>query len=161
MGGALMVLALVVAGLQLVRVQGVDAAGLSARADAQRSSTEKLIADRGSITDSAGKPLAFTVQAKALTFQPKVVQADLVKAQQAKSNAPRPSDRIQEIAVGIHKFLGESAPVATLVEVMSADTTFTYLARGVDPVVATQIAEAYPEVGTERQDIRQYPDGRT
>ncbi|MGZ4531568.1 MAG: peptidoglycan D,D-transpeptidase FtsI family protein [Mycobacteriaceae bacterium] len=160
-GGALMVLALVVAGLQLVRVQGVDAAGLSARADAQRSSTEKLIADRGSITDSAGKPLAFTVQAKALTFQPKVVQADLVKAQQAKSNAPRPSDRIQEIAVGIHKFLGESAPVAKLVEVMSADTTFTYLARGVDPVVATQIAEAFPEVGTERQDIRQYPDGRT
>ncbi|MGZ4574888.1 MAG: peptidoglycan D,D-transpeptidase FtsI family protein [Mycobacteriaceae bacterium] len=160
-GGALMVLALVVAGLQLVRVQGVDAAGLSARADAQRSSTEKLIADRGSITDSAGKPLAFTVQAKALTFQPKVVQADLVKAQQAKPNAPRPSDRIQEIAVGIHKFLGESAPVAKLVEVMSADTTFTYLARGVDPVVATQIAEAFPEVGTERQDIRQYPDGRT
>ncbi|MGZ4552705.1 MAG: peptidoglycan D,D-transpeptidase FtsI family protein, partial [Mycobacteriaceae bacterium] len=104
---------------------------------------------------------AFTVQAKALTFQPKVVQADLVKAQQAKPNAPRPSDRIQEIAVGIHKFLGESAPVAKLVEVMSADTTFTYLARGVDPVVATQIAEAFPEVGTERQDIRQYPDGRT
>jgi cell division protein FtsI (penicillin-binding protein 3) len=160
-GGALMVLALVVAGLQLVRVQGVDAAGLSARADAQRSSTEKLIADRGSITDSAGKPLAFTVQAKALTFQPKVVQADLLKAQQAKPNAPRPSDRIQEIAVGIHKFLGDSAPVAKLVEVMSADTTFTYLARGVDPVVATQIAEAFPEVGTERQDIRQYPDGRT
>ena len=160
-GGALMVLALVVAGLQLVRVQGVDAAGLSARADAQRSSTEKLIADRGSITDSAGKPLAFTVQAKALTFQPKVVQADLLKAQQAKPNAPRPSDRIQEIAVGIHKFLGDSAPLAKLVEVMSADTTFTYLARGVDPVVATQIAEAFPEVGTERQDIRQYPDGRT
>ncbi|MGZ4560179.1 MAG: cell division protein FtsI, partial [Mycobacteriaceae bacterium] len=66
-----MVLALVIAGLQLVRVQGVNAAGLSARADAQRSSTEKLIADRGSIADSAGKPLAFTVQAKALTFQPK------------------------------------------------------------------------------------------
>ncbi|MDQ2723879.1 MAG: penicillin-binding protein 2, partial [Actinomycetota bacterium] len=160
-GGALMVLMLVVAGLQLIRVQGVNAASLSARADAQRTSTEKLVADRGSITDSAGKPLAFTVQDKALTFQPRVVLGDLRKAQQAKPSAPSPSDRIQQIAVGINKVLGDKAPVATLVEAMSTDTTFTYLARGVDPALATQITEAFPEVGTERQDVREYPDGRT
>ena len=160
-GGALMVLMLVIAGLQLIRVQGVNAASLSARADAQRTSTEKLVADRGSITDSAGKPLAFTLQDKALTFQPRVVLADLRKAQQAKPSAPSPSDRIQQIAVGINKVLGDKAPVAKLVEAMSTDTTFTYLARGIDPALATQITEAFPEVGTERQDIREYPNGRT
>ncbi len=159
--GALMAAALVIAGLQLVWVQGLDAAGLSARADAQRSSTEKLVADRGAITDSAGHPLVFTLQAKALTFQPRVVTADLRKAQESKPGAPSPSDRIQQIAVGIHKFLGDSVSVAKLVEVMSADTTFTYLARGVDPALATQLTEAFPEVGTERQDVRQYPAGRT
>jgi len=160
-GGAMMVLMLILAGLQLIRVQGVNAAGLSARADAQRTSTQKLIADRGAITDSAGKPLAFTLQAKALTFQPDVVGADLRKAKAVKPDGPSPSDRIQQIAVGIHQILGDTAPVADLVAKMSATTTFAYLARGVDPALATQITDAFPEVGTERQDIRQYPDGRT
>ena len=161
LGGAMMVLMLLLAGFQLIRVQGVNAESLTARADAQRTSTLKLVADRGAITDSTGKPIAFTLQAKALTFQPKVVQAELSKAQQAKPDAPSASDRIQQIAVGINKVLGDSTPVAKLVEAMSADTTFTYLARGVDPALATQITEAFPEVGAERQDIRQYPDGRT
>ncbi|MEO9221079.1 MAG: penicillin-binding transpeptidase domain-containing protein, partial [Mycobacteriaceae bacterium] len=160
-GGAVMVLMLLLAGVQLIRVQGVKAESLTARAAAQRTSTLKLVADRGAITDSAGKPIAFTLQAKALTFQPKLVQAELSKAQQAKPDAPSVNARIQQIAVGINKVLGDSNTVAKLIAAMSADTTFTYLARGVDPALATQITEAFPEVGTERQDIRQYPDGRT
>ncbi|WP_241249868.1 penicillin-binding protein 2 [Rhodococcus sp. X156] len=157
----LMVAALVIAGFQLIRVQGVDAAGLSARADAQRTSTQTLVANRGAITDVTGKKMAFTLQAKALTFQPQAVKADLVKAREANPAAPTPADRIQQIAVGVHDVLGPAAPVAKLVQAMSADTTFTYLARGVDPALATQITESFPEVGAERQDIRQYPTGRT
>ena len=160
-GGAVMVLMLLLAGVQLIRVQGVKAESLTARAAAQRTSTLKLVADRGAITDSTGKPIAFTLQAKALTFQPKLVQAELIKAHQVKPDAPSVDARIQQIAVGINKVLGDSTPVAKLIAAMSADTTFTYLARGVDPALATQITDAFPEVGAERQDIRQYPDGRT
>ncbi|OOK67971.1 penicillin binding transpeptidase domain protein [Mycobacterium kansasii] len=34
-----------------------------------------------------------------------------------------------------------------------------YLARAVDPAIAGAISEKYPEVGSERQDLRQYPGG--
>ena len=34
-----------------------------------------------------------------------------------------------------------------------------YLARAVDPAISDAITKKYPEVGAERQDIRQYPGG--
>jgi cell division protein FtsI (penicillin-binding protein 3) len=34
-----------------------------------------------------------------------------------------------------------------------------YLARAVDPAVASAIMDKFPEVGSERQDLRQYPGG--
>jgi cell division protein FtsI (penicillin-binding protein 3) len=34
-----------------------------------------------------------------------------------------------------------------------------YLARAVDPAIASAISAKYPEVGSERQDLRQYPGG--
>ena len=47
----------------------------------------------------------------------------------------------------------------TLLKKLQSDETFVYLARAVDPAVATAITAKFPEVGAERQDLRQYPGG--
>ena len=42
---------------------------------------------------------------------------------------------------------------------LQSNDNFVYLARAVDPAVASAISDKYPEVGSERQDLRQYPGG--
>lgn len=42
---------------------------------------------------------------------------------------------------------------------LQSDENFVYLARAVDPAVASAISDKFPEVGWERQDLRQYPGG--
>lgn len=42
---------------------------------------------------------------------------------------------------------------------LRSNETFVYLARAVDPALAEAITDKYPEVGSERQDLRQYPGG--
>lgn len=42
---------------------------------------------------------------------------------------------------------------------LQSDENFVYLARAVDPAVASAISDKFPEVGSERQDLRQYPGG--
>ena len=44
-------------------------------------------------------------------------------------------------------------------KLLRSNETFVYLARAVDPVIADAITKKSPEVGAERQDIRQYPGG--
>ena len=48
---------------------------------------------------------------------------------------------------------------ATVLKKLRSDETFVYLARAVDPAIATAITRKFPEVGAERQDLRQYPGG--
>ncbi|NMM83178.1 cell division protein FtsI [Rhodococcus sp. SRB_17] len=159
--------ALAVAALQLLWIQGVDAPSLAAEAANQRATTQVDPAVRGSITDRNGNPLAFTMEAKALTFQPKAVRAELEDAR-AKSieagvevdkQAPEVADRIAEIAAGVHAKLGDAAPEKEVLAKMNSDETFVYLARSVDPAVAAEISSSFREVGVERQDIREYPGG--
>ena len=42
---------------------------------------------------------------------------------------------------------------------LKSNESFVYLARAVDPAVAEAISKKFPEVGSERQDLRQYPGG--
>ncbi len=42
---------------------------------------------------------------------------------------------------------------------LKSNETFVYLARAVDPAIADAITKKFPEVGSERQDLRQYPGG--
>lgn len=158
-GRVLMVGALVLAGLQLVRVQGVESEALGARADAQRTSTVVLPATRGAITDRNGVELAFTVEAKALTFQPRVVRDSLDAAYAKDPSAGSTGQHLADIADGIHAALGDAAPRAALIADLTADKGFVYLARGVDPADASTIQARFPEVGTERQGVREYPGG--
>ncbi|MFC9554218.1 peptidoglycan D,D-transpeptidase FtsI family protein [Rhodococcus sp. NPDC056960] len=158
-GRGLMFLALGLAALQLLWIQVIDAPQLSAEAANQRTTTEVDPALRGSITDRNANPIAFTMEAKALTFQPARVRKELEEAKAKSDTAPDVDTRLDAIAKEIHDKLGDAAPEKDLKEKLHGDDTFVYLARSVDPAVAAQISDAFPEVGLERQDIREYPGG--
>ena len=55
--------------------------------------------------------------------------------------------------------LGNKPDSATVLKKLRSNETFVYLARAVDPAIADAITNKYPEVGAERQDLRQYPGG--
>ncbi|MEV6280555.1 penicillin-binding protein 2 [Nocardia sp. NPDC051832] len=162
-----MLVALGVVALQLLWVQSIAAPGLSAQAASQRTAREIDHATRGAITDRFGNKLAFTITAKALTFQPVQVRKELEakKAKSAESSKDKdkpfdPDKRLEEIAKTIHDKLGKQAPtVAALLDKLRGDETFVYLARNVDPRVASEITAQYPEVGAEQQSLREYPGG--
>ncbi|MFC9790002.1 peptidoglycan D,D-transpeptidase FtsI family protein [Rhodococcus sp. NPDC127528] len=148
-----------VAVLQLMWIMGVKAPSLSAEAADQRSTTMIEPATRGSITDRHGNPIAFTMEAKALTFQPPKVRKEIEEAAKKAGKDPKVDDRLAAIAKGIHDKLGDSAPEKDVLAKLKSKETFEYLARSVDPNVAAKIVDDFPEVGLERQDIREYPGG--
>ena len=55
--------------------------------------------------------------------------------------------------------LNNKPDTATVLKKLTSKDSFVYLARAVDPSIADAIIAKYPEVGAERQDIRQYPGG--
>lgn len=150
-----------VATLQLLWIQGIDAPSLSAQSASQRTTTIVDPATRGSITDRDGNPIAFTMEAKALTFQPQRVRVELEEAKAKDDTKPDPDDRIREVAAGVHGILGDLVSEKDLLDKMTGASSFEYLVRSIDPAVAATIAEQYPEVGLERQDIREYRVGRS
>ncbi|MCQ4119044.1 peptidoglycan D,D-transpeptidase FtsI family protein [Rhodococcus tibetensis] len=158
-GRGMMFGALGLAALQLLWIQVIDAPQLSAEAANQRTTTQVDPALRGSITDRNANPIAFTMEAKALTFQPARVRKELEEARAKSDIAPEVDSRLDAIAAEIHDRLGDAAPEKELKEKLRSDETFVYLARSVDPAVAADISEKFPEVGLERQDIREYPGG--
>ncbi|MDV7356149.1 penicillin-binding protein 2 [Rhodococcus oxybenzonivorans] len=158
-GRGMMFGALGLAAVQLLWIQVIDAPQLSAEAANQRTTTQVDPALRGSITDRNANPIAFTMEAKALTFQPARVRKELEEARAKSETAPEVDSRLDAIAKEIHDRLGDAAPEKELKEKLRSDETFVYLARSVDPAIAAEISEKYPEVGLERQDIREYPGG--
>ena len=158
-GGAVMVLALVLAAAQLFSLQVPQAAGLRAQAAGQLKVTDVEKAVRGSIVDRNFDKLAYTTEARALTFQPAKIRKQLAEAKQKSSDAPDPDQRLIEIARAVSARLGNTPDAATLLKKLRSNETFVYLARAVDPGIATAITKKYPEVGAERQDLRQYPGG--
>ncbi|WP_237568590.1 peptidoglycan D,D-transpeptidase FtsI family protein [Mycolicibacterium lacusdiani] len=158
-GNAVIALLLVVAGTQLFSLQVPRAEGLRAEAAGQLKVTDVDKAVRGSIVDRNADKLAFTIEARALTFQPVKVQKQLADAKAADPSAPDPAKRLAEIAGGVSGLLEGKPDRSTLLKKLSGKETFVYLARAVDPAVADAITTKYPEVGYERQDIRQYPGG--
>jgi len=159
-GRIVMLVALGMVALQLLWVQSISAPGISAQAASQRTTRMIDEATRGPIVDRNGKSLAFTVSAKALTFQPVAERANLAEAREKSDEAPDPEQRLRDIARTIHEKLGPGAPKeAELLDKLNSDESFVYLARSVDSRIATEIMVEFPEVGSERQDIREYPGG--
>jgi len=158
-GNAVIFLLLIAAAVQLFYLQVPGAAKLRAQAASQLKVTDVEKAMRGSIVDRNGAKLAFTTQARALTFQPVKVRDELAEAKKKKPDAPEPAQRLMEIAKGVAQRLNNRPDATTVLKKLQSNETFVYLARAVDPAVATAITTKFPEVGAERQDIRQYPGG--
>jgi cell division protein FtsI (penicillin-binding protein 3) len=158
-GNSVIALLLVVAATQLFNLQVPRAAGLRAEAAGQLKVTDVEKAVRGSIVDRNDDKLAFTIEARALTFQPTKIQKQLADAKAANPAAPVPAKRLAQIAAGVSGLLNHKPDAATLLKKLSGKDSFVYLARAVDPAISDAITTKYPEVGAERQDIRQYPGG--
>ncbi|CAJ1497047.1 penicillin-binding protein 2 [[Mycobacterium] kokjensenii] len=150
---------LALAAAQLFYLQVPRASGLRDEAAGQLKVTDVQQAMRGDIIDRNGDKLAFTIEARALSFQPVKIRKQLAEVKKKDSSAPDPQQRLQEIAKAIAVRLDNKPDVPTLLKKLRSDEEFVYLARAVDPAVAEIITEKYPEVGSERQDLRQYPGG--
>lgn len=142
-GTALMLvssLILMVFALRLVDLQAVQGSELASAALDQRLRTVELPAERGSILDSSGAPLAITVEAKNVTAdQTKVTDPVLV-------------------AQALSPILGADADI--LAQRLTGDRRFMYLAKEVTPETWEQIsALRLPGVFSEDTSRRFYPAG--
>src|SRR5882757_6594891 len=158
-GNSVIAVLLVIAAAQLFNLQVPKAEGLRAEAAGQLKVTDVEKAVRGSIVDRNADKLAFTIEARALTFQPVKVQKQLAETKTKTPSAPDPAKRLAEIAAGVAGLLINKPDTATILKKLSGKDSFVYLARAVDPAISDAITTKYPEVGAERQDIRQYPGG--
>jgi cell division protein FtsI (penicillin-binding protein 3) len=153
LGRALLVIALIIAGVKLVQVQGLQAATLQEASARQRVVKQTILAERGAITDRNGDPLAFSVQVKALSAQPNRITSDRTKI------GEDPNVRKQAIAAYVRKVLGDQVDEQELLAKLTGDHTFVYLADDVEPVKAREITREFPEIATEDRELRRYPGG--
>src|SRR6202790_964032 len=158
-GNAVVFAVLLVAVGQLFNLQVPRAAGLRAEAASQLKVTDAEKAVRGAIVDRNNDKLAFTIEARALTFQPVKIQKQLAEAKAKPPEAPDPERRLRDIAAEVALRLNNNPDAATVHKKLQSNETFVYLARAVDPAIADAITTKFPEVGSERQDLRQYPGG--
>ncbi len=158
-GNVVICMVLLIAAAQLFSLQVPRAAGLRAQAAGQLKVTDVEKAVRGSIVDRNSEKLAFTIEARALTFQPVRIRKQLEEARQKSPKAPDPQQRLRDIAREVSGRLENRPDMATVLKKLQSSDTFVYLARAVDPAIAQAITDQFPEVGAERQDLRQYPGG--
>jgi cell division protein FtsI (penicillin-binding protein 3) len=158
-GNAVVFLVLLVAGAQLFSLQVPRAAGLRAEAAGQLKVTDVEKAVRGALVDRNNDKLAFTIEARALTFQPVKIRKQLAEAKAKTPSAPDPEKRLRDIAAEVALRLNNKPDANTVLKKLASNDSFVYLARAVDPAIADAITTKFPEVGAERQDLRQYPGG--
>lgn len=153
LGRVVLVLALVVAGFKLVAVQGLQAAALSAQAAGQRTSVQTLPAQRGTITDRNGTPLAFSVAAKALYAQPNRITAE------QRAIRADPDMHKQAMARRVAQVLGPAVSEQEILSQLRSDRTTVLLAPLATPAQARTLQQDFPEISAEHREIRQYPGG--
>jgi cell division protein FtsI (penicillin-binding protein 3) len=153
LGRVVLVLALVAAGFKLVAVQGLQAAALSAQAAGQRTSVQTLPAQRGTITDRNGTPLAFSVAAQALYAQPNRITAE------QRAIRADPDMHKQAMARRVAQILGPAVSEQEILSQLRSDRTTVLLAPLATPAQARAIQQDFPEISAEHREIRQYPGG--
>ncbi|HYP95072.1 MAG TPA: penicillin-binding protein 2 [Mycobacterium sp.] len=158
-GNAVIFVVLLVAAAQLFTLQVPKAPALRAEAAGQLKVTDVEKAVRGAIVDRNNDKLAFTIEARALTFQPVKIRKQLEEAKAKTPQAPDPARRLRAIAAEIALRLNNKPDATTVLKKLTSNDSFVYLARAVDPAIADAITKKFPEVGSERQDLRQYPGG--
>jgi cell division protein FtsI (penicillin-binding protein 3) len=144
---------LVVAGGKLVLIQAIDISGYAAKSEAQRTRTISLLAQRGTITDRNGTALAFTVEGRAVAARPALFTDDVQR---------------REVANILVTDVGGGLTADEIMTKLTSGKTYVYLARNLMPAQADALMEKITPlfdrdhrdaVVTERQDLRQYPDG--
>jgi cell division protein FtsI (penicillin-binding protein 3) len=153
LGRVVLVTALVAAGVKLAVVQGLQAATLSAQAAKQRTTVQLLPAQRGTITDRNGTPLAFSVAAEALYAQPTRITAE------QRAIRADPDMHKQAMARRVAQVLGPAASEQEILSQLRSDRKTVLLAPLVTPAQARAIQHDFPEISAEHREIRQYPGG--
>ena len=148
LGQLVLVVALALATVKLVVIQGPQAGTLQAGSARQRTSEITLPAERGSILDRSGAPLAFSVEARALVTNPRLI---------ATIKGAATAAYVSEMAAAIAQATGADANV--LRGMLSSDKGYVVLVPLVDPDVARTLRERFPEIAEEQRESRQYPGG--
>ncbi len=152
MVGTLMVFSLFAA--QLARLQGLDAASVSAAAIDDRLKNVTISAPRGTITDVNGQPMALDVERKDITADP--VNVALYERHEGKELVSQgASGAAQDIA----DLTGEDADRLERV-LTTTPGRWTYLVRDVSPAVWNEVdALGIPGIDADNYFKRQYPLG--
>ena len=156
----LLVIALV---LRLTWVQLIAGPSLAAQAQMQRTTVLAEPAHRGTITDRNGNILAYTMEARSLSVHPGKLRDFMQERHELDpENVPEPDERLDEIVEKLPKMIdqeGADIKESDLRKKLTSDATYEVLVRNVDPDIAQKVVAEFPEITSERQDIRQYPNG--
>ncbi len=148
--------------------------GLADKAASQRTVEVIDAARRGEIVDRNGSSLAFTMEARSLTVHPNRLRALLDERHRLwPEDYPDADTRMEQIADELPKMLGkdsggknpdrpDSSQIKSkdiLNKLRDEESTYEVLVRNVDPVTARTITDKFSEITSERQDIREYPNG--
>jgi cell division protein FtsI (penicillin-binding protein 3) len=147
------VVALVVAGLRLVQVQGLQAEELSAKAAGQRTTEQLLPAERGTITDRNGTPLAFSVAARSLYAMPNRIVTEQHRV------GKDPDEHKKAMARRVAEVLGPLVTERDVLSKLHSDRTVVLLAPVVEPAQARALQQDFPEISDEHREVRRYPGG--
>ena len=131
---------LMVFGVRLIDLQAVRGSELASSALDQRLRTTEIPAQRGSILDASGAPLAITVDAKNVTADQTMIDQPAV------------------VAEALAPILGADADI--LADRLTGERRFIYLAKEVTPDTWEQISELrLPGIFSENSSRRIYPSG--
>jgi len=148
MGRILLVGVLALATLKLVTVQTFEAGDLTKASQRQASTPILLPAERGAIVDRDGRPLAFSVDARALVTNPRKIAEGHPDDRQAYAT---------RMAAEVAQATGQNQQ--EMYDKITSDTGYVVLAKLVDPAVARQLDSRFVEIAEERREDRQYPAG--
>lgn len=155
----IIVVLLVIALAKLLWVQTLGGRDLAAQAASQRNVEQVMPATRGTITDVNGEPIAFTREARSLSIQPAVERTNADERHRLDPSKPTWDQLVEDIATKFVTVLGDRVSKAEIIDKLTGDDSFTYLVRNIDVSQANEITRAFPMVGSERVDLREYPGG--
>ncbi|MGH3096188.1 MAG: peptidoglycan D,D-transpeptidase FtsI family protein [Streptosporangiales bacterium] len=138
---------------RLVLLQGVNSSKYATQAAQQRVRTQTLYAERGTITDRNGTPLAMTADASDLYVDPTRVPDKPGKLSDGTEVLSK-----QQTAGALARILG--VPAEDLLAKLTSDQRFVYLAKHITPAQLRQAKQLpIPTLGADPDPVRQYPSG--
>lgn len=157
-GLAFVLILLMVLGVRLFQVQGLDFDGMAQAGLNKRLVTQQVPALRGSILDDEGNELAHTVQRFDI-----VVDQRLSGGETFDRYDPETDKRVQDVPMEqgfqeLSAILGQD--VQALKSSILGDASFAFVARSVTPDVRNQVlAVGMPGVYADPTTLRTYPSG--